>query len=87
MLGIIEWKRTSTQYVAILQVADRFEPGSIREIEKNGHETVLGGTLRGTNIVDWYALAYSRHELEFGEAKDMARQTVERYRQSRRNLV
>lgn len=87
MLGIIEWKRTSTQYVAILQVADRFEPGSIRELEKHGFETVLGGTLRGTNTTDWYALAYSRQELEFDEAKDLARQTVERYRQSRRNLV
>lgn len=84
MLGIIEWKRTSTQYVAILQVADRFEPGSIRELERNGHETILGGTLRGTNTTDWYALAYSRQELEFSEAKDMARQTVDRYRQLRR---
>lgn len=85
MLGIIEWKRTSTQYVAILQVADRFEPGSIRELERHGFETVLGGTLKGTNTVDWYALAYSRQELEFDEAKDMARQTIERYRQSKRN--
>ena len=85
MLGIIEWKRTSTQYVAILQVADRFEPGSIREIERHEHEIILGGTMRGTNTTDWYALAYSRQELEFDEAKDMARQTVERYRQMRRN--
>lgn len=84
MLGIIEWKRTSTQYVAILQVADRFEPGSIRELERHGHETVLGGILKGTNTTDWYALAYSRFELEFAEAKDLARQSIERYRQSRR---
>lgn len=87
MLGIIEWKRTSTQYVAILQVADRFEPGSIRELEKNGPETVLGGTLRGTNKTDWYALAYSRSELEFSEAKDMARRAIERYREEQRKIV
>ena len=80
MLGIIEWKRTSTQYVAILQVADRFEPGSIREVERNGFETVLGGTLKGTAKTEWYALAYSRRELEFSEAKDLARKTVDRYR-------
>ncbi|MHB1005851.1 MAG: hypothetical protein ACYC3S_09440 [Chloroflexota bacterium] len=84
MLGIIEWKRTSTQYVAILQVADRFEPGSIREVERNGFETVLGGTLRGTTTNDWYALAYSRRDLEFDEAKDLARKTVDRYREEHR---
>lgn len=82
MLGIIEWKRTSSQYVAILQAMNRFEPGSIREIEKNGLETILGGTLRGTNKVEWYALAYNRSELEFEEAKDMARKTLDRYRET-----
>ncbi len=87
MLGIIEWKRTSTQYVAILQVADRFEPGSIRELERRGPETVLGGTLRGTNKTDWYALAYSRYDLEFAEAKDMARLAIERYREERRRVT
>ncbi len=81
MLGVIEWKRTTTQYVAILQVADRFEPGTIKEIERNGNEIVLGGVLRGTNQTDWYALAYSRMEYEFDEVKEMARQTLERYRQ------
>lgn len=86
MLGIIEWKRTSTQYVAILQVADRFEPGSIREIEKNGLETILGGTLKGTDKTDWYALAYSRMELEFSEAKERARVTLERYREMQRRV-
>ncbi|MHB1416388.1 MAG: hypothetical protein ACYC1C_14155 [Chloroflexota bacterium] len=84
MLGIIEWKRTSTQYVAILQVVDRFEPGSIREVEKKGPQTILGGTLRGTRKTDWYALAYSRNELDFSEAKEMARETLERYREEHR---
>jgi hypothetical protein len=81
MLRIIEWKRTTTQYVAILQVSDRFEPNSIKEIERHGSETVLGGTLRGTMNTDWYALAYDRRELDFDEARDMARNTLERYRQ------
>ena len=47
-LSIIDWKRTPGQYIAILQSLERFDPQSIREIEKNGFETVLGGTLRGT---------------------------------------
>lgn len=81
MLSIIEWKRTETQYVAILQVLERFEPGSIRELQRRGPEIVLGGTLHGTGRTDWYALAYSRQELEFEEAKALARQALERYRE------
>lgn len=84
MLSIIEWKRTSTQYVAILQVIDRFEPGSIRELSKQGFETILGGTLRGTAATDWYALAYDRRELEFEEAKELATRSLERYREGHR---
>lgn len=79
-LSIIEWKRTSGQYVAVLQAIDRFEPGTIREIEKHGFETVLGGRLRGTDRIEWYALAYDRRELEFDEARDMARATLDRQR-------
>ncbi len=86
MLRIIEWKRTTTQYVAILQVSDRFEPNSIKEIERHGPETVLGGTLRGTMHTDWYALAYDRRELDFDEAKDMARSTLERYREQQQKV-
>ena len=80
MLRIIEWKRTTTQYVALLQVAERFEAGSIQELERQGPETILGGTLRGTAKTDWYALAYDLREVEFDEAKEMARKTLERYR-------
>ncbi|MCL5961522.1 MAG: hypothetical protein M1358_19790 [Chloroflexi bacterium] len=80
MLRIIEWKRTTTQYVALLQVSERFEPGSIREIERHGPETILGGLLRGTTKTDWYALAYNRREVDFDEAKEMASETLERYR-------
>lgn len=86
MLRIIEWKRTTTQYVAILQVADRFEQGSIKELERKGPETVLGGTLRGTTKIDWYALAYDRRELDFDEARDMARQALERYREQQQRI-
>ncbi|MCL4458305.1 MAG: hypothetical protein M1136_08535 [Chloroflexi bacterium] len=77
----IEWKRTTTQYVAILQTAERFEPGSIREIARDGPETILGGILRGTNKMDWYALAYSRSELDFTEAKELAKRALERRRE------
>ncbi|MBI2952974.1 MAG: hypothetical protein HYY30_01565 [Chloroflexi bacterium] len=80
MLRIIEWKRTTTQYVAILQVADRFEAGSIKELKRQGPETILGGILKGTTREDWYALAYDRRELEFDEAREMAKEALERYR-------
>jgi hypothetical protein len=83
-LSIIDWKRTPGQYIAILQSLERFDPSSIREIEKNGFETVLGGTLRGTTDTDWYALAYNRRELEFEEARTMARQALDRYREKHR---
>jgi hypothetical protein len=79
-LGIQEWKRTSSQYVAILQSLDRFEPGSIHEVEKHNGETVLGGTIRGTTETDWYAIAYDRNEWEFEEARVRARQALDRYR-------
>src|SRR5579884_1939931 len=79
-LGIQEWKRTERQYVAILQSLDRFEPGTIREVEKSKGEIVLGGVLRGTNETDWYAIAYDRNEWDFDEARTRARQALERYR-------
>jgi hypothetical protein len=82
----MEWKRTATQYVALLQVAERFEPGSIREIERHGPETILGGLLRGTDRIDWYALAYNRREVDFEEAREMARNTLERYRDEHSRL-
>lgn len=83
-LGIQEWKRTERQYVAILQSMDRFEPGTIREIEKNKGEIVLGGVVQGSDEVDWYALAYDRNEWDFDEARIRAREALERYRASHR---
>ncbi len=79
-LGIQEWKRTERQYVAILQSLERFEPGTIHEIEKSNGEIILGGTIRGTDQTDWYALAYDRNEWDFDEARMRARQALERYR-------
>ena len=79
-LGIQEWKRTERQYVAILQSMDRFEAGTIHEIEKNKGEIVLGGLIRGTDETDWFALAYDRNEWDFDEARARARQALERYR-------
>jgi hypothetical protein len=83
-LGIIEWKRTSGQYVAILQSIDRFEASSIHELSKKNGETILGGTLRGTDTTDWYALAYDRREWDFEEARDRAHQTLDEYRATQR---
>jgi hypothetical protein len=80
-ISVIDKKRTTTQYIFILQALDRFEANSIREVEKHRFETVLGGTLRGTATMDWYALAYDRRELEYDEALAMARVTIQRYRE------
>jgi hypothetical protein len=84
-LGIQDWKRTSSQYVAILQSLDRFEAGSIREVSRKNGETILAGTLRGTELTDWYAIAYDRNEYEFEEARTKARATLDRYREENRS--
>jgi len=78
--GIIDWKRTSGQFVAILEAMDRFEPGSIKELKRRGPETVLAGTLRGTTQTEWYALAYNRNDLEWEEARALARKTLDEYK-------
>lgn len=78
--SVIEWKRTPGQYVAIVEPLDSFETRSIRELKRQGPETILVGTLRQTGEDDWYALAYSRNDLEFDEARTLARQALERYR-------
>jgi hypothetical protein len=83
-LGIQDWKRTSSQYVAILQSLDRFDAGTIREIAKKNGETILAGTLRGTTATDWYAIAYDRNEYEFDEARLKAREALDRYRDANR---
>lgn len=78
--AVIEWKRTPGQYVAILEPLDLFEPQSIRELKRTGPETILVGTLRSTGRDEWYALAYSRNDLEYEEARVMARAALERWR-------
>lgn len=78
--SIIEWKRTPSQFVAILEPLELFEARSIRELRREGPETILVGTLRETGSDDWYALAYSRMDLEFEEARAMALQRLERWR-------
>ncbi len=83
-LGIIDWKRTSSQYVAIVQALDRFEASSIREISKSNGETILAGVLKGSDETDWYALAYDRNEYEFDEARTRARAALDRYRATNR---
>ncbi len=82
--GIIEWKRTGGQYVAILEPLDQFEARSIHELQKRGPETVLAGKLKQTGDEEWYALAYSRFDLEFEEARAMAQATLERLRATER---
>jgi hypothetical protein len=79
--SVIEWKRTPGQYVAILEPLDAFEARSIRELKRIGPETILVGTLQATGREDWYALAYSRNDLEFEEARTMARASLDRYRE------
>ena len=78
--GIINWTRTTSQFVAILENLDQFDPRTIRELRKRGPETILVGRLRGTTEEDWYALAYNRMDLEFEEARTLARAALERWR-------
>lgn len=84
MASIIEWKRTNTQYVAILQAAENFDPSTIHQYEKNGPETILVGRIRGTDHEEYYALAYDRAELEFDEARDWARARLDQFREEQR---
>lgn len=81
MANIIEWKRTSSQYVAILQAADRFDPKTIRVVEKIGPESLLAGRLLNSAVEEWYALAYDRNELEFDEAREYARARLNELRE------
>src|SRR5437763_1365778 len=83
-LGSMDWKRATSQYVAILQALDRFEASSIHEIDKQNGDTILAGTLRGSDETDWYAIAYDRNEYEFDEARIRAKDALERYRDSHR---
>lgn len=78
--AIIEWKRTPGRYVAILEPLEQFEARSIRELKPNGPETILVGMVRGTDREEWYAIAYSRNDLEFDEARTMARAALDRWR-------
>lgn len=78
--NVIEWKRTNGQFVAILEPLDAFETRSIKELKREGPETILVGTLRENGQQDWYALAYSRMDLEFDEARTMARAALDRWR-------
>lgn len=78
--SVIEWKRTPGQFVAILEPLDEFEPRTIRELKRSGPETILVGTIRSSGRDEWYALAYSRHDLEFDEARTLARAALERWR-------
>jgi hypothetical protein len=63
---------------------ERFDTSTIKEVSKNNGETILAGTLRGTDITDWYAIAYDRNEYEFDEARIRARATLDRYREETR---
>ena len=78
--SVIEWKRTPGRFVAILEPLDLFDKDSIRELKPTGPETVLIGAIRATGREEWYALAYDRRDLEFDEARTMARASLERWR-------
>ena len=85
--SVIEWKRTPGKYVAILEPLEQFEARSIRELRAKGPETILVGTLRGTDGDEWYAIAYDRNLLEFDEARILARQALDRWRNGERHLA
>jgi hypothetical protein len=61
---------------------ERFDKTTIKELSKQNGETVLAGILLGTDITDWYAIAYDRNEYEFDEARTRARAALDRYRET-----
>ena len=78
-LRILEWKSTTTLYIATVQVLDRFVPGTLHEHKRVGPEIWTVGRLRDTGRDDLYALGYRKYDMDFDEARDRAFATVEKY--------
>ena len=78
-LRILEWKSTTTLYIATVQSMERFAPGSLREAKRVGPETWMVGRLRDTGREDLYALGYRKYDMDFDEARERAIATLEKY--------
>jgi len=76
-LSIMQWQRTSSQYIGILQSLDNFVPGTIKIHRLGPGESVLVGTLARGGRKDWYALAYDKADMDFEDARSRATATVE----------
>jgi len=78
-LRILEWKNTTTLYIATVQPLDRFIPGTMHELKRKGPEIWMVGRLKSGGGDDLYALGYRKYDLDFEEAKQRATAAIERY--------
>lgn len=77
-LSVINWQRTQTQYIGVIQTVDRFIPNSLKVKNMGRGESVIVGEIAGTHEKDWYALAYNKVDMDFDEAHDRAIATLNR---------
>lgn len=82
-LSIIRWQQTQGKYVGILQAPERFKPNSLRAREIARGATVLEGELLGTFQKDWYCISFPKEDMDFDEARERARELLERENQRR----
>ncbi len=78
-LRILEWKNTTTLYIATVQALDSFVPSSLHELKRKGAEIWMVGRLKGSGREDLYALGYRKYDMDFDEARERAIATIERY--------
>jgi hypothetical protein len=75
-LSIINWQRTQTQFIGVIQALDLFVPGSLKVRALGNGESAIVGELNDTHKLDWYALAYNKADMEFEEARGQAIATL-----------
>lgn len=75
---ILEWKSTGERYIAIIQAAERFDPSTLRELKRDQFETWIVGRLKGTMRDDLYAIGIRRAAMDYAEARERARASVDR---------
>ena len=77
-LTFVRWQQTQTQYIGVIQVIERFVPGSLKVRSLGQGESVIVGELADTHRKDWYALAYNRADMDFEEARSRGIATLNR---------
>ena len=76
-LSIIRWQQTQGKYVGILQDAQQFKADTLKQRSVGNLATVLVGEVAGTYQKEWYCITFPKDELEFEEARERARATLD----------